>query len=244
MEEKQQETVDVQAKKKKKEKKQKPITYKTNRKGKHVSRWMNLLRVLIIPGYFLIKPYKFFGERKIKDGACVYICNHYTVFDPIYPARTTWEGIHFVAKRPIFEMPIIGPLAKKVKAISANRDGSDVRTLMNCLKCLKNGEKICIFPEGTRNKTQEVMLPFYQGAAIMAIKAKAPIVPMLIYGKPRVFRRTHIIVGKPFELSEYYDRKLTDEEIEVVNKRLWDVLMDIREEHTKFLENKKRKKAK
>ena len=233
-----------QPEKKVKVKKSKPITIKANKKGRHISGVMNFLRIVIIPFYYLIKPFKYIGKRKVKDGACIYICNHYTVFDCIYVANTTWECVHFVAKKPIFEAPILGPFARSIKAISANRDGSDVRTLMNCLKCLKNGEKVAIFPEGTRNKTNEVMLPFYHGAAIMAIKAKAPIVPMLIYKKPKVFRKTHIVMGEPFELSEYYDRKLTDEEMEQANQRLWDVLMELREQHTQFLENKKKKKNK
>ncbi len=241
MSEKQTETLEKEAKPKK-VKKQKSITIPANKKGKHISKLMNVLRIVIIPAYFLLKPFKYYGNRKVKDGGCIYICNHYSVFDCIYVANTTWECVHFVAKRPIFESKFLGPFARSIKAISANRDGSDVRTLMNCLKCLKNGEKVAIFPEGTRNKTNEVMLPFYHGAAIMSIKSKTPIVPMLVYSRPRLFRRTHIIMGEPFELSEYYDKKLTDEELDCANQRLWDVLMELRAQHTKFLEEKKNKK--
>lgn len=100
---------------------------------------------------------------------------------------------------------------KKLKAIEVNRDGNDVRAVMDSLKCLKNGEKISLFPEGTRNKTDAEMLPFKSGAAVMAIKAKVPVVPMMIYKKPKPFRLNHILMGEPFEFTEYYGRKMTDD---------------------------------
>ena len=110
---------------------------------------------------------------------------------------------------------------------------------------LKNGEKIVIFPEGTRNKGDEnELLPFHSGAAMMAIRSKTPIVPILIYKKPRFFRCTHIIVGAPIELTEYYDRKLSEEEIAAVDADLRQHMLDMRQAHKEFLESKKKKKSK
>ena len=88
------------------------------------------------------------------------------------------------------------------------------------MRVLKDGHKLVVFPEGTRNKTGTTDIqPIMGGAMIFAIKAKSPIVPIIISGKPKIFRRTYVMVGKPFELSEFYDKKLTDEvlgELEVV----------------------------
>jgi 1-acyl-sn-glycerol-3-phosphate acyltransferase len=113
---------------------------------------------------------------------------------------------------------------------------------MNLLKCLKNGEKVAIYPEGTRNKTKEEMLPFYDGAAMLAIKTKTPIVPVLIYKKTMPFRMNHIIVGEPFEMSEYYGQRLTKEVLAEANEKLRQKLLDMRKEHTEMLESKKHKK--
>ena len=228
-----------------KKKKTKSITFKANKKGRHISKLLNVLRVIVLPIYWILKPYRFYGTRKAKDGACIFISNHYGLFDPAYPASMTWEAIHFIAKKEVFEMPLIGLLAKGTKAISVNRDGNDVRGLLDCFKCLKNGEKICIYPEGTRNKGDEdTLLPFHSGAATMAIRSKTPIVPILIYKKPRFFRCTHILVGEPIELTEYYDRKLTEEEISGIDASLRQHMLDMRQEHKEFLENKKKKKSK
>ena len=237
------ESAKTQKKAVKKKKKEKSITIKANKKGRHISAKMNFLRILLIPLSRVFRPFRYYGNKKVKDGAFVYVCNHYSIFDLIYPAWTTWEIIHFIAKRENFETPIIGGLARTVRAICANRDGNDVRAMLDSIKCLKNGEKICIFPEGTRNKTGEDMLPFHHGAAVLSIKTKSPIIPMMIYKKPKFFRMTHILMGEPIELTEYYDKKLGEAEYEEADKKLYEIMLELRKKHTEFLESKKKKKA-
>lgn len=227
-------------KKVKKSKKNYTITVKANRKGRHIMKWLNLFRVIVLPIYFLLRPCRFYGKRKVKDGACIYISNHFGIMDPAYTAVTTWEGIHYIGKKEIFTMPLFGWIARKAKAISVNRDGNDVRGLLDCFKCLKNGEKICIFPEGTRNKTASEIAPFHHGAAVMAIKCKVPIVPIVMYTKPRMFRCTHILIDEPFELSEYYDKKMKDEELSQVDEKLRQHMIEMKRKHKEFLENKKK----
>ena len=184
-----------------------------------------------------------FGEKKIPEGACVFICNHYAMLDPVYTAALTWEGVHFVAKKDLMKNPFMRFFIKYAKVIPVARDGSDARGLLDCFKCLKNGEKICIFPEGTRNKTEEEMLPFHPGAAVMAIKCKAPIVPLVIYNKPKFFRCTHVLLGEPMEFPEYYGRKLSDSELAEVEAKLRQRMMEMKKEHEAYLQSKKNKKA-
>jgi 1-acyl-sn-glycerol-3-phosphate acyltransferase len=212
-----------------------------NKKGRHINGMLNFLRILIIPFIWLLYPFRFYGNRKVGDGAYIYVGNHYRIWDVAYPACTTSEGIRYVAKAEL-QHTFIAPFAKKMKLIYVDRNGEDVRGLMNLLKCLKNGEKVAIYPEGTRNKTKEEMLPFYDGAAMLAIKTKTPIVPILIYKKTKPFRLNHIIVGEPFEMSEYYGQRLTKELLTEANEKLRQKLLDMRKEHTEMLESKKHKK--
>ena len=227
--------------KKGKKEKKKNITVKANKKGRHILPFMNFLRVIAIPIYYLLKPFKFYGNRKVKDGACIYTCNHFQLFDPFYIACTTWEVVHFVGKSEILGYPVVGWLAKNIKLISVNRDGNDITAVKDCLKCLKNGEKIAIYPEGTRNKTDAPLLPFKHGAAMLAIKTKTPIMPMYMYTRPKLFRCTHILMGEPMELSEYYDKKLDKDELAEADQKIYDAMLALREEHEKFLAEKKNK---
>lgn len=228
----------------KKKKKAYSVSIKANKKGRHILHFLNFLRILVVPFYYLLKPFRFYGNWKVKDGACVYVGNHYTLFDVLYIACTTWEGIHFISKKENIQAPLLGSLCRMVKVIPVNRDGNDVRALLDCFKCLKNGEKISIYPEGTRNKTDAEMLPFKHGAAIMAIKAKVPVIPVMLYEKPRFFRCTHVLVGEPVYLTEFYDKKLTDEEAGKADEKLRNILLNMRAEHKAYLENKKKKKVK
>ena len=217
------------------------ITVKPNRKGKHVMPLLSFLRVLVVPVFWLLRPFRFYGNWKVKDGACIYICNHYGLMDIAYPACTTWEGLHYMGKKEIEKMPVVNFLFRKVKGISVNRDGNDVRALLDCFKCLKNNEKLCIFPEGTRNKTGVELQPFRHGAAAIAIKAKVPIIPIMIYKKPRYFRMTHLLVGEPIELTEYYDKKLTETDYAKADAELYNAMINLRKKHKEFLEDKKKK---
>ncbi len=223
----------------------KVVFFPENKKGMHVSRLMNFFRVLVYPIHWLIYPFKMFGPHKIGKGARLYVGNHYCIWDILYPAHTTWEGVHFLAKQSILEAPIMGVCANKVGVIGAMRDGSDIRTLMDSMKALKNGEKVSLFPEGTRNKvSDEEFLPFQSGASLLAIKTKTPIVPFVVYHRPRVFRMTHVVFGEAFELSEYYDRKLTQEEYDEADLKIRQKLYEIRDSHRAYLQSKKKKSKK
>jgi len=225
-------------------KKNTSITVPANKKGRHIMKFLCFLRILLIPLIYILYPFRFYGNRKVKDGACLYVSNHLRFVDIAYPPCTTWEGIHYIAKKSLEKAPVVGWLFKKAKGISANRDGADVRTVMDALKCLKNGEKVCLYPEGTRNKTSEPLLPFKAGAAMLSIKARVPIVPILIYNRQKLFRTTHVLIGDPFEFSEYYDQKITEEVLKEADGKLWNMMLEMSKAHTAFLAEKKKGKKK
>ena len=90
-------------------------------------------------------------------------------------------------------------------------------------------------------------MPFHHGAAVLSIKTKSPIIPMMIYKRPRWFRMTHVLIGDPIEFSEYYGKKMSEEEMAAVDDRLREYMLNMRKEHAAFLANKKvakKKKAK
>ncbi len=229
--------------KKEKKKKETRLLFPANKKGRHISHLMNVLRALFYPIHALVYPFKLYGHKKVGTGAYIYVGNHYCLWDIFYPAHTTGEVVHFMAKESILHAPVIGYWARHVGVIGAMRDGSDVRTLMDSIRVLKNGEKVSIFPEGTRNKvSDEEFLPFHGGAALLAIKTKTPVIPFVLCNRPRVFRRTHVVFGEPMELSEYYGRKLTQADYDEADEKLKAKLYALREEHRAMLKAKKEKK--
>ena len=190
-------------------------------------------------------PFKIVG-KKIPDGPCVIVANHYRMWDIVHVAYTTQEKIHFVAKKDLYKSKFIASLCNTIEAIPVSRDGQDAKAVITSLRYLKKGEKVCVFPEGTRNKTEEELLPLKGGAALFAIKGKVPVYPVMALNRQKLWRRTKIIVGDPFEFSDYYDRKLTAEDYEEAEKRIREKMLQTRndyilEETRKKAEKKSRK---
>ncbi len=192
----------------------------------------------------IVYPYKKHGHTQpFNDRAYIFVGNHRSLLDVIPAAVATDKPVHFMAKKELWNKGLMKKFVIKCQCIPVNRDGNDVRAIMTAMKYLKNGESVVIFPEGTRNKTKEVFLPFKSGAAALSIKTKTPIVPVIGLKKIRAFRRHHIMYGEPFELTEYYDKKLTEEDIAEADEKLRLHMLELynrlNDERTK-----KRKKAK
>lgn len=197
----------------------------------------------------IIHPYKLIGKEKVKDGAAVLVGNHYRIWDIVHMACTTKERVHFITKQELYKNKFLAYLCRKVEAIPVSRDGQDAKAIMTALRYLKKGEKISMFPEGTRNRTDAELLPLKGGAALFAIKAKVPVYPVMSIGKTKYFRRTPIIVGDPIDLSEFYDKKMTAEDYaraeEIVRENMLGVMHGyIKEKEEKKAAKKREKEEK
>ena len=188
----------------------------------------------------IVLPYKLIGKEKVGQGACVLVGNHYRIWDIVHMACVTKDRVHFIAKKELWKSKFIAYLCKVVQAIPVSRDGTDAKAVMSALRCLKNGEKIAMFPEGTRNKTKDVeLLPLKSGAALFAIRAKVPVYPVMCLRKTRLFRRTKIIVGDAVDLSAYYDRRMTAEDYEEAESVIRESMLATRREYVAAQEEAK-----
>ena len=134
-------------------------------------------------------------------------------------------------------------LCNKVEAIPVSRDGQDAKAIMMALRYLKKGEKISMFPEGTRNKTKDIeLLPLKGGAALFAIKAKVPVYPVMCLRKTRPFHRTKIVVGDPIDLSDFYDMKMTAEDYTAAELRIRENMLAVKHDYIRRQEEARQAK--
>ena len=184
---------------------------KKKKKLTKTEKWFRTMRRIYF--WFLSRfafKYKRYGERlKYNDRAYLIVGNHLYKTDVIPAAICTDRVVHFMAKSELFEKGWNKWFTKKCECIPVSRDGSDVRALMQSMKYLKAGEFVCCFPEGTRNKSDELFLPFKSGAAAIAIKTKTPVLPMVQLKNYK--KRKPILYGEPFEMTQFYDKKMTPE---------------------------------
>ena len=218
---------------------------KEKQKLNAVSKWFRTLRRAEPFLYRPFFPYKKYGHTEMfKDRAYIFVGNHLSVLDVVFPAISTNRAVHFMAKSVLFNQGVLMKwFVKKCECIPVNRDGTDVKAVMQAMKYLKNDECVVIFPEGTRNKTKERFLPFRGGATAISIKTKTPIIPMVQIKKIRIFRRSHVLIGEPLEFTEYYDKRLTEEDVKKCDDVLRDKLSDMYDELTEILSKKRGKKA-
>lgn len=191
-------------------------------------------------------PTRIKGKKNLPKGACIISSNHSSNFDGFLLACNTWEKKYYLAKKELFQNPVTRTLLKWAGAIKIDRDNPDVGAIKTCLKLLKNGKKLVVFPSGTRNKTGDgsEVGEVKQGVSMFAIKGKVPVVPMFINRRPKLWRRTTITFGQPFELDAFYGKKLDNEVLTEASAVVAEKMEELREEVIALQNTKKVKKNK
>lgn len=150
-----------------------------------------------------------------KNGPILIVSNHKHVFDQCFAIMATKRPIHYMAKKEYFD----GKNAwffKMFGCIPVNRSIHDTEAKASALEILNNDGAIGLFPEGTRNKTNDIfLLPFKFGTVSMAQKTGATIIPSALTGDYS-FRSKNLMVrfGKPFKVKK-------DEDLEKANEKLY-----------------------
>lgn len=168
-------------------------------------------RAILIPIFLLFYNYRITGKENIpRVGAYIACANHVTLIDPIFVGISLPHRMYFMAKAELFKNVFMRALMNGLGAFPIKRGEADLKSIKTSLKLLGSGKVLGIFPEGTRNKTNEITAE--PGIAMLAIKSKVPVLPVAIISSYKFFKRTQVVIGKPIELSEYYDRKLLNED--------------------------------
>lgn len=162
--------------------------------------------VFVRPICKLLFPYKIYGREKIPEGPVIVCGNHSSNMDPILIAIALGKNhfIHFMAKKELFKAPIIGFVLRRIDAFPIDRSVNDTQSVRTAMKFLKNGEKILMFPEGTRVSSDEAVAA-KSGAVRLASRFCVPVVPVNLPRKKRIFRRVNITIGDPIFVEKPSD---------------------------------------
>jgi 1-acyl-sn-glycerol-3-phosphate acyltransferase len=140
-----------------------------------------------------------------KNKNYVVVCNHNTLFD----VPVSSPGIPFanrtLAKVEFSKIPIFGTVYKS-NAILLSRDDmkSRVESFKKMKAVLDQGLNLCLYPEGTRNKTDMPIARFYDGAFIVAIEAQKPIIPALIFNTKKLLDTSKKYWAWPHKLEFHF----------------------------------------
>lgn len=167
----------------------------------------NVVYNLIKPIYTILlkiifRP-KVIGKENIpQDGALIFAGNHKHAVDPTMVMMSTDRIVHYMAKEELFK-GLHGILFRKIGLIKIYRQKSNPGAIIEAENILNAGGTIGIFPEGTRNKGEEELLKFKNGAVRIAQKTNTPILPFAIKNKYKIFKKSVVIeFGKPIDVSD------------------------------------------
>lgn len=154
---------------------------------------------------FLFWPIKTKDKKHLdKKGPLILAANHVSYLDPIVLGIAIKRQIHFIAKKEVFEVPILGLIVKSLGAIPVDRDRANLASIKKSLNILKNGSILGIFPEGTRSLDGK-LLKLNAGLIKIALMSNVPIIPVGINGTfdiyppgakiPSFLKRKHIYIN-------------------------------------------------
>lgn len=163
-------------------------------------------RALVVGFTYLLTRTSVIGRHNIPaSGPFLLAPIHRSNIDTPLAATVTRRRLRFMGKDSIWKVPGVGWVMSALGAFPVTRGTADREALKRCIAVLEAGEPLVLFPEGTRQSGPTVM-PLFDGAAYVAVKAGVPIIPVGIGGSELVMpkgskmirpRKCVVIVGEP-----------------------------------------------
>jgi 1-acyl-sn-glycerol-3-phosphate acyltransferase len=169
------------------------------------------------------------GIERIPQGVCLFAANHTSSADAPAIVGAIPRRIAVLLKESLFRWPIVGQAFRSVNFIPVNRGVRDsaIASVEKAAEAMKAGQSFLIYPEGTRSPDGRLQ-EFKKGAVVMAIKAGAPIVPMVCSGAHRIMEKHSLKIHpgemvveflEPIDASQY-----SFEDRDVLNQKVHDAM--------------------
>lgn len=159
------------------------------------------------------------GFENLPEGAAIICANHSDGWDPfvfIFCVGKN-DNVRFMVKNEFEKWPFVGYILNKLGYVFVDRKANDISAIKKTLFYLKSGEKIFIFPEGTRTKSDGSVDP-KKGALKIAAKVKCPIVPVFIPRTKKLFSSLRIVMGTPYRIVAKTQDEFALEAIKLMEK--------------------------
>ena len=172
---------------------------------------VELQRLLFLASPPVLWPYARFDvagtEHIPRTGPAILVGNHRSYFDlpaMIQMMRRTGRTARILAKRELFDVPVVGALATALGGIPVDRAGGGQESFEHAAVALEGGELVCLLPQGTiprGAKFYDPVLKGRTGAARLAAMTGAPVIPFGVWGSEQVWPRSEP-VPRMFNLTD------------------------------------------
>lgn len=187
-----------------------------------------ITRALLLPVIDLGFRLKSYGQESVPSHGAALICpNHASYMDPFLHARPQRRIFRFMAKSQLFDIPVVGRLVRSGGGFPVHRGERDEFAIELARQLLRDGQVVCLYPEGTRYRSAVDLGPPRSGAARLAIETGVPVIPVASWGnKPRKVRgerglpipKVTTVYGEPMRFPGV---ELSVEGITEVRESIW-----------------------
>ena len=167
------------------------------------------------------------GLETLPEGWALLCANHVSGWDPIIVAIALPKNsrLTVMAKDSLFRIPGLGFILRKLGIFPVKRGGNDLTAMKTAMKVLNGGNRLLMFPEGTRVEEQgEVEAK--GGVTVMATRTGVPVIPVYCGERHKFLRKTSVVFGEPYipviagrRPTPEENRKIADE----ILKRIYDL---------------------
>jgi 1-acyl-sn-glycerol-3-phosphate acyltransferase len=181
-----------------------------------------LSRTVAVLGFSL----KAYGrENLIEEGPAIIASNHQSYLDPPFIGCCCRRELYFLTRKSLLEKPLIGPLLSKLNTVPVDRERGDVSAFKAILRVLQSGNRLIIFPEGTRTADGNLQ-PARAGIGMVIAKTKAPVIPARIFGTFEALPRTGGLKLRPVTVVFGSPIRFDQEEVPANDRELYQRLSE------------------
>ena len=187
-----------------------------------MTKFYRIIYTIAAPIIHLLFPCRVVGLEDFPEEGALLCANHASGWDPILIALNLPRDsrLTVMAKDSLFRIPLLGFFLKKLGIFPVKRGGNDLTAMKTAMKVLGGGNRLLVFPEGTRVEEQgEVEAK--GGVTMMATRTGVPMVPIYCGGKHKFLRKTTIVFGKPY-MPVIAGRRPTPDENRAIAREILD----------------------
>jgi len=182
-------------------------------------------------------PVKVRGRALFRKGAnYVVVFNHNALLDVPLSAPFVPGANKTIAKASFAKVPLFGWFYSKGSVlVDRKSEQSRIKSLDAMKKVLLTGMHMCIYPEGTRNRSKEPLKPFYDGAFKLAIESGKEIMPCILLGTRKAMPINKSFYLLPTRLEMHFLPPVSSEHIAVkaLNQKVFEQMKDFYVLHEK-----------
>jgi len=164
-----------------------------------MTKFYRIIYTIVAPIIHLLFPCRTVGLEHLPEGGALLCANHASGWDPIVIALQLPRDsrLTVMAKDQLFRIPVLGFFLRKLGIFPVKRGGSDLTAMKTAMKVLNGGNRLLVFPEGTRVE-EAGDVEAKGGVTVMATRTGVPMVPVYCGGKHKFLRKTTIVFGEPY----------------------------------------------